>query len=72
VTGPGATDLDGTLRIINEGTQARSIELALHSAATGEVLGTWTSPEVAGHGAFEISISNLSAAATAPVGPASA
>jgi hypothetical protein len=67
VAGPGAADLDGVLRIANEGTKKRSVELVLHSAATGEALGTWTSPEIAGHGAFEISIADVSAAAVAPV-----
>ena len=72
MAGPGASDIDGTLRIVNEGTAARTIDLNLHSAMTGAVLGTWTSPEIAGHGALEISIAALSAATTAVVPPETA
>jgi hypothetical protein len=67
VSGPGSTILEGLVRIVNEGNRARSITLVLHSAASGEPLGAWTSPEIEGHGALEISVDDLSAEATAPV-----
>jgi hypothetical protein len=51
VSGPGAADLEGVVRIVNEGAAPRTVVLALHGAATGNVMGSWTSPDIAGNGA---------------------
>ncbi len=66
VSGP-AGDLQGLVRILNEGNRAQSITLILHSAASGEALGSWTSPEIEGHSTLEISVDDLSAETTVPV-----
>lgn len=67
IAGPGSINLKGVVRIGNEGTRARGVKLALRDAATGAVLGTWTSPDIAARGAFEISAAKLAADAVAPV-----
>lgn len=69
VAGPGATPLAGALHIVNMGPQTRAVELAVRDAETGGVIGTWTSPDIAGHGALEIPIEDLAADASTPVDP---
>jgi hypothetical protein len=64
ITGLGTSALDGTVRIINQGSQARAVTLVLHDAATGAELGTWTSPKIAKYGSLAISSAALAEGAS--------
>jgi hypothetical protein len=67
VAGPGRSDVAGMIRVVNAGTQPGAVTLILRDAATGETLGILVSPNIAGMGAWEGSVSNMAAESMPPV-----
>ena len=65
--GPGFTGLTGVLRLINSGSAASTVTLAIRDAATGTQIATWKSPSVPAKGLYAITSTALAAAATPPV-----
>ena len=70
VEGPGFTNVTGAIRLSNPTTTAGTATFSIRDAATGTVLGTYTSASVPAHGTVTVSTAALAAAST-PVIPAS-
>lgn len=67
------TGFDGTttshLRFANFGNSAGRPTVILHDSQTGTEIGSWTGPEIPSHGAHEISLADIAAAAVPEVDP---
>ncbi len=69
VEGPGFTNVTGALRLSNASTTAGTASFSIRDAATGTVLGTYTSASVPAKGTVTVTTAALAAAST-PVIPA--
>lgn len=69
VEGPGFTNVTGAIRLSNPSTTAGTATFSIRDAATGTVLGTYTSASVPAHGNVTVTTAAL-AAASSPVIPA--
>ncbi|MBL8644038.1 MAG: hypothetical protein JNK21_08885 [Rhodospirillaceae bacterium] len=52
------------LRFVNTGTTANTVRVALANSATGQALGTWTSPSIAAGSALQVPITTVETALT--------